>query len=181
MAQKMSKITITALHKGSAAGPDEKALIRKCINFALEAEGVDVGCLVSVHTTDNEGIRRVNREQRSIDRETDVLSFPMLDLLPGKKPQPSPENIDPETGFVFLGDIVISLEKARQQADEYGHSVERELGFLTVHSILHLLGYDHEGGERQAAEMRAREEYILNKLGLARDPLSKQIHNSLSR
>jgi probable rRNA maturation factor len=164
----MSKISITAMKKGSAASPDEKALIKQCIRYALEAEDIDVACLVAVHTTDNEGIKKLNREQRSIDRETDVLSFPMLSLLPGEKPQPSPSNMDPETGLVFLGDIVISLEKAKQQAEEYGHSVERELGFLTVHSLLHLLGYDHEGGEQQAAEMRNREEIILEKLGLTR-------------
>lgn len=165
----MNRITVTAMKRGSAASPPEKALIRKCIDHALKAEGVVSDCLVAVHTTDNAGIRKINREQRSIDRETDVLSFPMLDLVPGVKPQPSSENIDPETGLVFLGDIVISLEKARQQAEEYGHSAERELGFLTVHSVLHLLGYDHEGGERQAAEMRGREELILDMLGLVRN------------
>ena len=165
----MSRITVTAMKRGTAASPAEKALIRKCIDHALKAEGVAAECLVSVHTTDNEGIRRINREQRSVDSETDVLSFPMLDLAPGEKPKPSSENIDPETGIVFLGDIVISLEKARQQAEEYGHSAERELGFLTVHSVLHLLGYDHEGGERQAAEMRGREELILDMLGLVRN------------
>ena len=92
----------------------------------------------------------------------------MLDLMPGEQPVPSPNNTDPETGLIYLGDIVISIEMAKLQADRYGHSLERELGFLTVHSVLHLLGYDHETDTASETMMRMREEKILSDLGLKR-------------
>lgn len=131
----------------------------------LEQEGVAFEVSLSVTITDNAEIREINREHRSIDAPTDVLSFPMLDYAePGKI---EAEETDFENGRLVLGDIVISDERARQQAAEYGHSVEREYGFLVAHSTLHLLGYDHEA-EDERAVMREKEEKALASLGLNR-------------
>lgn len=142
-------------------------LLRKVITAALEAEEVDEPCEVNVLITDDEGIHQINLEQREVDRPTDVLSFPMFDLAPGDKP--GEEDADPETGLVPLGDMVISLERAREQAAEFGHSLEREVCYLAVHSVLHLLGYDHMDEGPMKAQMRAREEAILGALGITRD------------
>jgi len=164
----MNKVSITSMKRGVSASPAEKALLKKSVLRALELEGVDAACLIAVHITDNEGIRKLNLQYRGIDRATDVLSFPSLSLAAGEKPVPSADNADPETGLLYLGDVVISLERAKQQAEEFGHSVERELAFLVVHSVLHMLGYDHEDGGPQAKLMRSREEHILRDLGLTR-------------
>ena len=136
------------------------------ITAALEAEGVDVPCEVNVLFTDDEGIHQINLDMREVDRPTDVLSFPMFDLRPGE--HPSEEDADPATGLVPLGDMCISLERAAAQAEEFGHSVERELCYLTVHSVLHLLGYDHLDEGPMKAQMREREEAILGALGVGR-------------
>lgn len=109
---------------------------------------------------------QANLETRGVDRPTDVLSFPMFELSPGEKPRA--EWADPDTGKVFLGDMVISLERANEQAEEYGHSLERELCYLTVHSVLHLLGYDHLDEGPMKRQMREREEKILTEMGLDR-------------
>ena len=145
-----------------------KALIRRTVRAALESEGVTLPCEVDVLVTDDAGIRAINREQREVDAPTDVLSFPALELRPGELPDPETD-ADPATGRVPLGDMAISMERAAAQAKEYGHSNRRELAYLAVHSVLHLLGYDHldEGAEK--ARMRAREEAILSELGLTRD------------
>ena len=140
--------------------------LKKVITAALAAEGVDLPCEVDVLLTDDEGIHAVNRDMRGVDRPTDVLSFPMFDLAPGE--HPGPEDADPATGLVPLGDMCISLERAAAQAAEFGHPVERELCYLTVHSVLHLLGYDHLDEGPMKARMRAREEAILESLGLGR-------------
>ncbi len=144
-----------------------EALLARVIPAALDAERVDVPCEVDVLLTDDEGIRAVNREMRDIDAPTDVLSFPMFELSPGDKP--SPEDADPATGLVPLGDMCISLERARAQGSEYGHGVERETAYLAVHSVLHLLGYDHLDEGPMKARMRAREEAIMEILGLPRE------------
>ena len=136
------------------------------ITAALEAEGVDVPCEVNVLFTDDEGIHQINLDMREVDRPTDVLSFPMFDLRPGE--HPSEEDADPATGLVPLGDMCISLERAAAQAEEFGHSVQRELCYLTVHSVLHLLGYDHLDEGPMKAQMREREEAILGALGVGR-------------
>lgn len=133
---------------------------------ALEAEGMTAPCEISVLITDDEGIRQINSEQRGIDRPTDVLSFPMFDLTPGQHPGAS--DADPETGLIPLGDMVISLERAQVQGEEYGHGLDREISYLAVHSVLHLLGYDHLDEGEQKARMRDREEAILTALGLTR-------------
>ena len=141
-------------------------LLRRVISAALEAEGIDLPCEINVLLTDDEGIHQVNLDMRGVDRPTDVLSFPMFDLSPGEKP--GEEHEDPDTGLVPLGDMCISLERAAAQAEEYGHSVERELSYLAVHSVLHLLGYDHMDEGPMKAQMRRREEHILEGLGIRR-------------
>ena len=144
-----------------------RELLERVIPAALDAEGVTVPCEVDVLFTDDAGIHDINLEQRGVDRPTDVLSFPMFELAPGDKP--SAEDADPATGLVPLGDMVLSLERAREQAAEYGHSVEREAAYLAVHSVLHLLGYDHMDEGPMKAQMRQREEAILGELGITRE------------
>ncbi|MEQ2442408.1 rRNA maturation RNase YbeY [Pseudoflavonifractor intestinihominis] len=141
-------------------------LLRQVIPAALEAEGVAVPWEVDVLFTDDEGIHQINLEQRDVDRPTDVLSFPMFDLRPGE--HPTEEDADPGTGLVPLGDMVISLERAKAQGEEYGHGTRREVAYLAVHSVLHLLGYDHMDEGPMKAQMRAREEAILEQLGITR-------------
>ena len=158
-------IPITADVPGVSDG--RRAFLRKVIRTALAAEGVDFPCEIDVLLTDDPGIRAINREMRQVDRATDVLSFPAFDLRPGELP--GPEDADPATGLVPLGDMMISLEHAARQAKEYGHSNRRELAYLVVHSVLHLLGYDHLDEGPQKARMREREEAILAQLGISRD------------
>jgi probable rRNA maturation factor len=147
-------------------GQERFDLLRRVIRAALDQQGVDVPCEVDVLLTDDEGIHAINLEQRQVDRPTDVLSFPMFDLAPGDKPQP--EWADPATDLVPLGDMVISLERCAAQAEEFGHPLERELAYLCVHSILHLLGYDHMDEGPMKRQMREQEEAILEKLGIGR-------------
>ncbi len=147
-------------------GDERKAFVRKVIRTALAAEGVDFPCEVDVLLTNDAHIHELNREQRGIDRPADVLSFPAFDLRPGTLPEPA--DADPGSGLVPLGDMVVSLERAAAQAKEYGHSNRRELAYLTVHSVLHLLGYDHLDEGPQKAQMRAKEEEILEKLDVIR-------------
>ena len=147
------------------AGTAER--LEAVITAALEAEGVEVPCEINVLLTDDEGIHTVNRETRGVDRPTDVLSFPMFELEPGVPPE-GEAFLDPETGRCPLGDMCISLERAAVQAEEYGHSLDRELCYLAVHSALHLLGYDHLDEGPMKRQMRAREEAILGKLGITR-------------
>ena len=144
------------------------ALLRRVIPAALEAEGVGFPCEVDVLFTDDAGIHAINLEQRGVDRPTDVLSFPMFDLKPGTPPAPEDVEADPGTGLVPLGDMVLSLERAEAQGAEFGHGTEREVAYLAVHSVLHLLGYDHLDEGPMKAQMRAREEAILGELGITR-------------
>ena len=157
-------IPITADVPGVSEG--QRALIRKVIRTALAAEGVDFPCEVDVCVTSDEGIHQINREMRGVDRPTDVLSFPAFDLHPGELP--GEEDADPATGLVPLGDMCLSLERVQAQAREYGHSNRRELAYLVVHSVLHLLGYDHLDEGPQKAQMRAREDAIMEELGILR-------------
>lgn len=140
--------------------------IRRCIRTALKMQKVHCPCEVNVYITDDKGIHEINRIQRNIDRPTDVLSFPMFEFSPGAFPEDVSGITDPETGFLPLGDMAISLERAKAQAEEYGHSVKREVGYLTVHSILHLLGYDHLDEGPMKAQMREREEIIMVEISL---------------
>lgn len=136
------------------------AIIRKCIQQTLAAEGVKAKCEINVLVTDDEGIRVINSTSRNIDKATDVLSFPMFELEPGNPPQDWEEFEDPDSGLVPLGDMCISLQRAEAQAAEFGHSLRREVGYLTIHSMLHLLGYDHLDEGPQKRQMRGREETI---------------------
>ena len=145
-----------------------EALLSRVIPAVLEAEGVTVPCEVDVLLTDDAGIHQINLEQREVDRPTDVLSFPMFEFAPGEPPVDDAD-ADPETGLTPLGDMVISLERARAQGEEYGHGTEREVAYLAVHSVLHLLGYDHMDEGPQKRQMREREEAILNRLGITRE------------
>ncbi len=146
------------------------ANIRTCINAVLKAEGVPVKCEINVLVTDDAGIREINKTSRHIDSATDVLSFPMFELAPGELPADWTEYEDPDTGMVPLGDMCISLERAMAQAKEFGHTTRREVGYLTIHSMLHLLGYDHMDEGPQKRQMRAREEAIASEIpGMSRD------------
>ncbi len=138
-------------------------MIRRSIRAALKAEGVRVPCEVSVLLTDDAGIRQINLEQRNIDAPTDVLSFPMFEYRPGHPPVDS-RDADPGTGRIPLGDMVLSMERVFAQAAGYGHSRARELSYLTIHSTLHLLGYDHLDEGPEKVRMRAREEAIWSAL-----------------
>lgn len=144
--------------------------IRKCIQETLNAEGIDVRCEINVLVTDDAGIRIINRESRNLDKSTDVLSFPMFKLEAGNPPKVWEDFQDPASGLVPLGDMCISLERAVAQAAEFGHSVRREVGYLTIHSMLHLLGYDHLDEGPQKKQMRGREEAIASTIpGMKRD------------
>ena len=135
-------------------------IIRKCVEATLDAEKVPVTCEINVLVTNNKGIHAINKATRQIDRPTDVLSFPMYNLIPGQLPEDWEEYLDPETDMCPLGDMCISLERAKAQAKEFGHATKREIGYLTIHSMLHLLGYDHMDEGEQKKQMRAREEAI---------------------
>lgn len=136
------------------------ALIKKSINKALDFEKIDKPCLISVMLTDDEGIHEINREFRGVDRATDVLSFPLNELKAGQFDESLCEH-DPESGCIMLGDMMISLEHCAAQGKEFGHGFEREICYLTVHSVLHLLGYDHMDEGEMKAQMRAREKEIM--------------------
>lgn len=146
--------------------------LKDVIHFALNEEEVNEECEVSVLYVDNEEIRGINNETRGKDMATDVLSFPMLDFTKGKVYKDEYKDFKFDQSYrdgeeLVLGDIVLSLEKAKEQSIEYNHSFEREVFYLTVHSILHLLGYDHME-EEEKKRMRKREEEILNKLNITR-------------
>ena len=145
----------TGLGHREAAG-----LVKKAICRALDAEGVDRPCIVNVMLTDDEGIHAVNREFRQVDRATDVLSFPFNELTPGAF-DPGACERDLDTGALLLGDMMISLERCAAQGEEFGHGFAREIQYLTVHSVLHLLGYDHVDEGEMKAQMRAREKAIM--------------------
>ena len=136
------------------------SVIQKCIESVLDEEHVPVPCEINVFVTNDRGIQAINKASRDIDRPTDVLSFPMFQFEPGKLPEDWSDYLDPETDMCPLGDMAISLERAISQAKEYGHTARREIGYLTIHSMLHLLGYDHMDEGEQKAQMRAREETI---------------------
>ncbi|MCM1165984.1 MAG: rRNA maturation RNase YbeY [Lachnospiraceae bacterium] len=155
------KIYIDYLNEQDKLDPPEdfEQLIEDCARAALEEEGIEDDAEVSVTLVDNARIRGLNAEHRGIDRETDVLSFPLGD-----------ENgfeVNPDTDAILLGDVVISLEKALSQAEEYGHGFRRETAFLLTHSLFHLLGYDHTTADEEK-EMFAKQEKVLHKLGITR-------------
>ena len=163
--RKTHYIPITADMEG-AADKRTCALIRRTIRTALAVEGLTAPCEVDVLLTDDEGIHRINLDMRNVDRPTDVLSFPEFDLKPEELP--AAEDADPGTGLIPLGDMVLSMERVAAQAEEYGHSRQRELAYLVTHSVLHLLGYDHLDEGEMKQQMRGREEAIMALLGLER-------------
>lgn len=137
-----------------------RLLVRRCCNAALRLENFPEDAEVSVSFVDNDQIREMNREHRNIDAATDVLSFPL-----GEN---GIYDHNEATGAALLGDIVISMPKAVEQAELYGHSLQREIGYLTAHSMFHLLGYDHVNGGVEAVHMREKEETVMTMLGLPR-------------
>ena len=153
------KVSITDNQKKIKLPTGTRLLIRKACTATLKLEGFDDPAEVSVTLVNDETIREMNNKFRNIDASTDVLSFPL-----GEN---GVYDENPETGAKMLGDIVISVEHALSQADLYGHGIEREVAFLTVHSMLHLLGYDHESGGLQKTIMREKEKKVLDALGLA--------------
>lgn len=154
------KIYIDYTNEQDKLSPPEdfERLIEQCTAAALEEENIFEDAEISVTLVDNARIRELNNEFREIDRETDVLSFPMGD---------ESFEADPDNDAILLGDIVISLEKAQEQAEEYGHSFRREVAFLLTHSLFHLLGYDHMTPEEET-EMFAKQEAVLERLGISR-------------
>ena len=153
--------------KKNLGSPDAYKLIKKAARAALAAENMEADCIINVLLTDGPAIREINRDYRQTDRETDVLSFPQNEFTPGVIDYENAE-YDPESGCMLLGDMVLNLPQARAQAEEYGHSQEREIAYLTVHSILHLLGYDHVDEGEMKRQMRSREDEIMDKLGIGR-------------
>ncbi len=151
----------------------EEEIAKLVCEAVLKEEKFTYPSEVNISVTDNEGIRQVNAEFRKIDKATDVLSFPAYDFEnPGKYENLSKEpgfemNINPDTGNFVLGDILLSYERILSQAEDYGHSVKREFAFLIAHSMLHLLGYDHMS-EEEAGVMEAKQEKILNEIGIVR-------------
>ena len=163
----MHKISISREKRGLGF-PEAGKLITRAIKTALREQGVRCGCAVSVLLTDDAGIREINREQRGVDSATDVLSFPLNELEPGRF-DPDACEYDYESGAVMLGDMVLSLERCAAQAGRFGHGFDREVSYLAVHSTLHLLGYDHLDEGEQKALMRSREEEIMSALDLLRE------------
>lgn len=156
MADKI-RVVITNKQKAVKIPTGIRMLVRRCCNAVLRLENFEGSAEISVTFTDNAGIRELNNQYRNIDSETDVLSFPM-----GEN---GVYDTDMETGAKILGDVVISMERARDQAELYGHSLQREVGYLTAHSVLHLLGYDHVE-KLEKVRMREKEEFVMEELGL---------------
>lgn len=155
------KVIITNDQKKIKIPTGVRMLIRRCCNAVLVNENFEGSAEISVRFVDDEIIHELNREYRHVDRSTDVLSFPL-----GEN---GVYDINHDTGAKILGDIVISMQHAVMQADLYGHSLQREIAFLTVHSMLHLLGYDHEAEGLERVRMREKEEAVLTQLGLKRN------------
>lgn len=155
------KVRISNDQKTSKIPSGIRLLIRRCCHAVLELENFEGSAEVSVKFVDNEQIKALNKQYRNIDRETDVLSFPLCDN--------GEYDVNHDTGAKLLGDIVISVEKAYEQSQMYNHPLQREIAFLTVHSMLHLLGYDHEQGGMEALHMREKEETVLTRIGWKRD------------
>ena len=155
------KVIITNEQKEVKIPTGMRMLVRRCCTAVLTLENFEGSAEVDVRFVNDAEIHRINREFRNVDKSTDVLSFPL-----GEN---GVYDTNPETGAKMLGDIVISMEHAQEQAKRYCHSLQREVGFLTVHSMLHLLGYDHVNEGIETVRMREKEETVLTQLGLKRD------------
>ena len=161
----MSELYLNIIRSRTGLGfPQTARYVKKAVAATLAAEGVDEACAVEVLLTDDEAIREINREHRGVDRPTDVLSFPLNELVPGVFDTDVCE-FDYERECFLLGDMVISMERCAAQAEEFGHSFAHEVTYLAIHSTLHLLGYDHVDEGAQKRQMRAREKEILKLLG----------------
>lgn len=167
----MDKIKVVIVNKQKTVKipTGVRLLMRRCCHATLEMENFEGSAEVDISIVDNQQIREINREKREIDKATDVLSFPLGEN--GKYDK------NPETGAFMLGDVVLSIERAMEQAKQYGHSLQREIGYLTVHSVLHLLGYDHVNGGLEAVQMREREEAIMVSVGLPRGESYVMFHS----
>ena len=154
------KVNIENKQKAIKVPTGIRMLIRRCCHAVLKMEGFQGSAEVDVSLVDNPQIHEINLEQRGIDNPTDVLSFPLG--------EDGVYDVNPATGAYMLGDIVISMERSHAQAEEYGHSLQREVGYLSVHSMLHLLGYDHVEGGLEAVRMREKEEAVMRSVGLPR-------------
>ena len=157
MADNKIRVVITNKQKTVKIPTGIRMLVRRCCNAVLQLEKFEGPAEISVTFTDNKGIKELNKQYRNKDIETDVLSFPRGEI--------GVYDTDMETGAKILGDVVISMEKARDQAELFGHSLQREVGYLTAHSVLHLLGYDHMEN-LDKVRMREKEELIMEQLGL---------------
>ena len=158
----MEKIKVVIVNKQKTVKipTGVRLLMRRCCHAVLELENFQGSAEVDISLVDNQQIREINKEQRNIDMVTDVLSFTL-----GENGQ---YDKNPETGASMLGDVVLSVERAIEQAEQYGHSLQQEIGYLTVHSVLHLLGYDHVDGGLEAVRMREKEEAVMASVGLPR-------------
>ena len=161
-------MSVTVTRERSNLGHSETAgLVKRAVAAVLLAEGIAEPCRVDVMLTDDEGIREINSEHRGVDAATDVLSFPMNELTPGRFEAGICEK-DYDTGEIILGDMVIDIPRCEKQGEEYGHGYRREVSYLAVHSTLHLLGYDHMDEGPQKAQMRSREDEIMERLKIGR-------------
>ena len=158
----MDKIKVVIVNKQKTVKipTGVRLLMRRCCHAVLELEGFEGSAEVDISIVDNQQIREINKEQRNIDLVTDVLPFPLG--------QDGKYDKNPDTGAYMLGDVVLSIERAMEQAEQFGHSLQREIGYLTVHSVLHLLGYDHVDGGLEAVRMREKEEAVMTSVGLPR-------------
>ena len=161
--EKSEKIKVNIVNKQKTVKipTGMRMIIRRCCHATLVLEQFEGDAEVEVSIVDNEQIREINAAQRDIDQATDVLSFPLG--------EDGTYDVNPATGAKMLGDIVLSLERAEEQAENFGHSLQREVGYLTTHSMLHLLGYDHVNGGIEAVRMREKEEAVMTRVGLPRD------------
>jgi probable rRNA maturation factor len=159
-------VLIENLQRKIAVTDHINGLLNRSVELSLRMEEFHIPCEISIMLVDNEEIQDINREHRHIDKPTDVLSFPMADIAEGKLLSDTGD-YDMDENLLLLGDIIVSMEKAREQAEEYGHSLERELAFLTTHGIFHLLGYDHQQ-EEEEIRMLAKQEAVLEQMGLKR-------------
>lgn len=155
------KVIITNSQKTVKIPTGVRMLVRRCCHAVLVQEQFEGSAEISVSFVDDAQIQELNAKHRNLDKPTDVLSFPL-----GEN---GVYDVNPDNGAKMLGDIVISMERAVAQAEEYGHPLQREVAFLTVHSMLHLLGYDHVNGGLEAVHMREKEEAVLTQLGLKRN------------
>lgn len=163
----MVKILIEDLQNMVEVQEELRDKIEKLVDLSLQSEGIRLDSQVSIYFVDNESIRKINKDTRDIDKATDVLTFPIAEFYKGVI-KSTLGDVDVDCKLLILGDIVVSLEKAREQASEYGHSMEREILFLITHGMYHILGYDHMT-ETEEREMMKKQELVLAKLNIKRD------------